>query len=158
LDSLQQHRDYLEAEWQDLLAAPLSARKARLVAALVDAYVDRMFAATRDEDDILEFRAAVAGRSVALGRVMALCSQQAGMRLATEAVKVPIAEYGTLGVEDFMVSLYNDYSVQRLLLVLPDGQRFAMLDVLREAIKGLKVAASRVNGAKGGRPRKTGQS
>ncbi len=133
MDSLQQHRDYLEAEWQSLCATPLSARKARLVAALVDAYVDRLFAASRDED-ILEFRAAMA-TSPALGQIMALCSDRA--TLVTEAVAVPIAEYGTLSVEDFMVSLYSDHSVQRLQLALPNGERFDMLDVLAEAISAL---------------------
>ena len=89
MDSLRQHRDYLEGEWRAAQAAPLSARKARLVAMLIDAYIDRLFAATPNAGDILEFRAAVAARSVALGRIMALCAQQAGMRLVTEAVTVP---------------------------------------------------------------------
>jgi hypothetical protein len=57
--------------------------------------------------------------------------------LATEAVIVPVAEYGTLPVEDFMVSLYNDHTVQRLMLVLADGARVDMLETLREAIAAL---------------------
>jgi hypothetical protein len=134
LDSLRQHRDYLEAEWQSLRAAPLSARKARLVAALVDAYVDRLFAAS-DYDDILEFRAGMAAGSRGLGPIMALCSERA--TIMTEAVAVPMAEYGALGVEDFMVSLYNNHSVQKLRLALPNGERFDMLDVLAEAIGAL---------------------
>ena len=136
MDSLRQHRDYLEGEWQSLRAAPLSARKAGLVAALVDAYVDRLFASTRSEDDILAFRATMAAGSPALRRIMALCSQNSA-QLVTEAVIVPIAEYGTLPVEDFMVSLYNDHTVQRLVLVLADGARVDMLETLREAIAAL---------------------
>ena len=134
MDSLRLHRDYLEAEWESLRVAPLSARKARLVAALIDAYVDRMFAASSDAD-ILEFRGGMAARSRGLGQIIALCSDRA--TLVTEAVAVPIAEYGTLGIEDFMVSLYNDHSVQRLRLVTTDGERFDMLDVLAEAIGAL---------------------
>lgn len=108
-----------------------------LVAALVDAYVDRLFAADPDTDDILDYRAKIAARSLALGQIMALCSGQDGVRLVIEAVSVPLADYGTLGVEDFMVSLYNDLSVQRLRLVLPDGTRRDMLEVLDEAIAAL---------------------
>lgn len=100
---------------------------------LIDAQVDRLFA-ERGEQDILVFRAALGASSPALGLVMALCSEQAGVELVTEAVGVPLADYGKLGVEDFMVSLYNDHSVQRLRIVLPDGERRDMLAVLAEAM------------------------
>ena len=133
MDSLRAHRDYLEGEWQGLLTAPLSARKARLVAALVDAYVDRLFAATPGAEDILAFRAAMSAGSPALGAIMALSGQD-GVQLATEAVAVPIADYGALGVEDFMVSLYNDHTVQRLVLVMADGSRHNMIDTIAAAI------------------------
>lgn len=115
--------------------APLSRRKALLVAALVDAYVDRLFAADVQAEDVLAFRADVPKKSPALGHIMALCA--GGAQLLTEAVEVPIADYGSLGVEDFMVSLYNQHSLQRLRLVLPDGARLDMLIVLQEAVEGL---------------------
>ena len=136
MDSLEAHRAYLEAEWLAAQAAPLSARKAMLVAMLVDAYVDRLFAARPDAEDILVFRDDTAAGSPALGLIMALCAQR-GVWLVTEAVAVPIADYGALGVEDFMVSLYNDHSVQRLRLVTADGRRHDMLATLREAIAAL---------------------
>ena len=132
--SLRSHRDYLEEEWRALQAAPLSLRKARLVAALIDAYVDRLFAADGTSDDIIAFRAGMAADSPALADVMALCSQHAGVTLAIEAVAVPLADYGALSVEEFMVSLYNDHSVQRLRLVRVDGTRRDMLEVFAEAI------------------------
>ena len=116
-------------------AAPLSARKAMLVAALVDAYVDRLFGATPDAEDILAFRAGVATQFTALGHIMALCAGRA--HLVTKAVVVPIADYGALAVEDFMVSLYNDHSVQRLRLIHPDGSGADMLETLVEAIAAL---------------------
>lgn len=134
MDSLRQHRNYLEAEWRALQAAPLSARKAMLVAALVDAFVDRLFAAAADADDILEFREDIAMRSSALGQIMALCSGRA--RLMTDSVAVPLQDYNALGVEDFMVSLYNDHSVQRLRLSMA-GESSDMLAVLGEAIAAL---------------------
>lgn len=134
MDSLQRHRDYLEGEWLAAQAAPLSARKAMLVAMLIDAHVDRLFAATPDADDILDFRAAAAARSAALGRIMALCGG-GNVTLVTEAV--PVADYRALAVEDFMVSLYNGQTVQRLLLVTPDGGRHDMLETLRGALSAL---------------------
>jgi hypothetical protein len=130
LADLRQHRDYLDGEWRALQAAPLSARKAMLVAALVDAYVDRLFSADGEAGDILEYRSRVATQSPALGSIMALCSGR--VRLVTEAVAVPIADYGALAVEDFMVSLYNDHSVQRLRLNGSD-----MMKTLAEAIAAL---------------------
>ena len=137
MDNLRQHLDYLQAEWRAWGGAPLSRPKALLVAALVDAYVDRLFAVDTAADDILVYRAEATARSSALGQVMALCAGTAGFAVVTEAVVVPLTDYGTLGVEDFMVSLYNDHSVQRLLLVLPDGSKRNMLEVLSEAIAAL---------------------
>ena len=135
MDSLRHHRDYLEGAWQAAQAAPLSARKAMLVAALVDAYVDHLFGQDPDVGDILEHRAAIATRVPALGLVMALCAQRG--RLVTEAQAVPIEDYGALGVEDFMVSLYNHHTVQRLRLVADDGSRHDILETLRAAVDAL---------------------
>ena len=109
-----------------------------LVAALVDAYVDRLFAADPDADDILVYRAKLGAAAPALGLILALGAGRDGVRLVTEAVSVPLADYGALDVEDFMVSLYNDHSVPRLLLALPDGGRRDMLEVLEEAIAALE--------------------
>lgn len=108
-----------------------------LVAALVDAYVDRLFAADGEAEDILVFRAAAASASPALAQIMALCSRQVGTALVMESIAVPIANYGTLAVEDFMVSLYNGHTVQRLRLVTSTGASFDMHEVLAEAIAGL---------------------
>ncbi len=139
MDKLRQHRDYLEGEWLSLKARPLSARQAMLVAALVDAYVDRLFAADAEADDILTYRAAMGTTYPALGLILALWARRPDIALVTEAVAVPIADYGRLSVEDFMVSLYNDHSVQRVLLALPDGTRRDMLETLREAIAALDM-------------------
>ncbi|MCS6759540.1 MAG: hypothetical protein MO852_11710 [Candidatus Devosia euplotis] len=75
--------------------------------------------------------------SAPLGRILALCAAGDKTRLVIESVAVPLAEYGRLSVEDFMVSLYNDHSVQRLLLVTVDGARHDMLDTLEGAIAAL---------------------
>lgn len=143
MDSLTRHLDYLEGEWRAAQAAPLSARKAVLVAMLIDAYVDRMFAALPEAGDILEYRAKVAATSPALRLVMALCSRRHGVDLVTEAVQVPIADYGKLSEADFMVSLYNDHSVQRVRIVGADGERRDMHEVLREAMEALGLADRR---------------
>lgn len=115
-------------------------RKARLVAALVDAHVDRLFVALPDPDDILTFREAMAAGSPELARIMAL-GGQGEVYMVTEAVAVPIAEYGALPVEDFMVSLYNDHTVQRLLIVTADGRRHDLIDTLGQAIAALDGAS-----------------
>jgi hypothetical protein len=135
LDRLARHRQYLEGEWRDLRAAPLSSRKAMLVAMLVDGMVDRLFEADEAAEDILEFRAAMGAASPALGRIMGLAERK--HRLEIAAVAVPLAAYGGLSVADFMVSLYNDHSVMRLVLVTADGARLDMLATLEEAVAGL---------------------
>ena len=139
---LARHWDYLETEWQAAQAAPLSLRRVLLVAALIDAYADRLFAAAAEAEDILAFRAALAAVP-AIGLVFDVCAQRLdGPRLVIEAVKVPIADYGVLPVEDFMVSLYNDHSVQRVMIVLPDGGRRLAHQVLAEAIEAFRLRNS----------------
>ena len=107
-----------------------------LCALLADAYADRLFATDPGADDILEFRRGLAARSQALQHVFDLAAGR--LQLVTEAVPVPLADYHKLGVEDFMVSLYNDHSVQRVRIALPDGGRAPVHDVLAEAIAFLK--------------------
>ena len=118
-------------------------RKARLVALLIDAYADRLFAVDAGADDILEYRAALAAVSPALALVFALAANRpAGPQLVTEAVAVPLADYPTLDVADFMVSIYNDRTIQRVLVAMPDGQRLIAHAVLEEAIEILKGATN----------------
>ena len=134
--SLGDHLAYLEAELAAARAAPLSSRKAMLVAMLTDAYADRLFAEQDETDDILVFRDLVAARSPELALVFALA--RGDVRLTTAAMTVPIAEYGQLGVEDFMVSLYNQDSVQRVFIMTSDGRRQLAHDVLAGAIDAVR--------------------
>ncbi|MBI4922362.1 MAG: hypothetical protein HY834_11480 [Devosia nanyangense] len=140
---LKHHFTYLEAAFAESLAAPLSARKAMLVAVLADAYADRLFAAGgTGAEDILAFRAGLAAQSEALALVFALCAAKpGGARLVTEAVEVPIADYPILGVADYMVSLYNQNTVFRVRIALPDGGRRLVHEVLAEAIAVLRALA-----------------
>ena len=95
-------------------AAPLSRKRAMLAVLLVDAAADALYA-TSGEDDILAFRERLATESDALALAFALATQlEDGPRLVVEPVEVPIADYPQLGVEDFMVSLYNGRTVQRV--------------------------------------------
>lgn len=103
-----------------------------LVAMLADAYADRLFGEQDATEDILAFRAGLAAQSEALGHCFALARGE--LRLVTEAVEVPLADYGRLRVEDFMVSLYNQHTVQRVRLVLPDGPRLPGHEVVGEAV------------------------
>lgn len=105
------------------------------MALLLDDLADRLFALTPAADDVLDFRADLAARSPALGLLFALTALDPdGARLVTEAVEVPLAEYSALAVEDFMVSLYNDHTVQRVLIATPDGGRHDALEVIGEAL------------------------
>lgn len=137
------HRAYLRAAFEAAEAAPLSARKAMLVAMLIDAEADRLFRPTAEADDILAFREGLAAASPALGLVFGLAAMRPdGPRLVTEAVPVPTAEYGALPVQDFMVSLYNGHTVQRVRIALPDGGRHEAHAVLLEAIAALDALSN----------------
>jgi hypothetical protein len=138
LAELAAHLAYLRAELEAAQRAPLSVRKALLVVMLVDAYADRLFAAQAAEDDILEFRAQLAAGVPALGLVFDVAAGRA--RLVTEAVEVPIEAYDRLSVQDFMVSLYNGHSVQRVRIVAGDGMRYEAHMVLTEAVATLDAA------------------
>ena len=132
---MEPHFTTLTAELAAARAAPLSAKKALLVALLADAYVDRLFAAQEAESDILRYRENLAAHSPALALVMALAGRQPGApALVIEAVPVPLADYAGLAVADFMVSLYNEHSVQRVRLALADGGRLAAHEVLDAAV------------------------
>ena len=118
-------------------AAPLSLKKAWLAALLIDQAADALFAARHggQGDDILAFRAELAGQSQALALVFAIAGRE--LELSTETVEVPLGDYDNLTVEDFMVSLYNAHTVQRVRVVLPDGGRWDVHEVLERALKDL---------------------
>jgi hypothetical protein len=136
---LERHFAYLEAEWAAAQAAPLSRRRAMLVVMLVDAFVDRLFAADASSDDILEFRSRLGRQVPALGLVMQLAADKPdGPRLVTEAVEIALEDYPRLDLADYMVSLYNDRTVQRVCVALPDGARRLAHDVLGEVVEALR--------------------
>lgn len=109
-----------------------------LAAYLIDTFVDRLFAARAEPaGDILAFRADIAAAHSSLGLVLDLAAGRA--ELSLDAVEVPLSDYGELSVEDFMVSLYNQHSVQRLRIALPDGGRAEVHVVLAAAIAALQA-------------------
>lgn len=117
----------------------LSRKKAMLAAHLVDAFADRLFAARNEPaGDILAFRSGLRAAHPALGLVFDLVAGRA--ELVVEAVEVPLADYGKLSVEDFMVSLYNQHSVQRVRIAPADGRREDVHVVLADAVSGLLAA------------------
>jgi hypothetical protein len=132
------HLAYAAEAVGDARCATLSRKKAQLAAFLVDAYVDRLFAAIgAPAGDILAFRADLAAARPALALVFDLVAGRA--ELVIEAVEVPIADYGKLSVEDYMVSLYNHNTVQRVRIATPDGRRADIHAVLAEAIAGFSA-------------------
>ncbi len=122
-------------------AATLFARKAILVAVLLDAFADRAFDAWRDRrervfgaEDVLAYRAAVAAACPEMAAVFGdVARADTISRIAVRTVKVPLPEYGELSVQDYMVSLYNQNTVQRVMLV-GDGPDRPAHPVLRDAI------------------------
>ncbi len=134
--SLDRHFAYLTEAVADARQAMLSRRKAMLAAHLIDAFVDRLFAACAEPArDILAFRTRMTETYPPLGMVLDLVAGRAELKL--EAVEVPLADYGKLSVEDFMVSLYNQHSVQRLLIATFDGGRQDVHAVLAAAVAAL---------------------
>jgi hypothetical protein len=132
-----QGRVQLAAHWQMLqrdlaasLAAPSSLRKAWLVAVLIDHLPDRLWQACTEAGrpppggapDLLAYRAQLRSGSPALAEVFALVAMEPdGPRLQLLPVAVPPDAVAALPVEDFMVSLYNNHHVQRLLLTTPSS-------------------------------------
>jgi hypothetical protein len=130
---------------------PLSSRKTLLVAVLLDNFCDQAFDALRgsqpvrvfDAEDVLGFRQRLRAEEPALGPIFDLCaSQPGGPRLEIRAVAVPIEKYGTLSIEDYMVSLYNDNTVQRVVIAAQDWPILVAHEVLGKAIAYLKKAFS----------------
>lgn len=107
------HLRYLRGEKAAAERAQLSALKAILVAMLIDAYPDRLFAAQRSPTTSWRSAPALPPPSRALGLVFALVA--GGVRPVALAVTVPVEDYSALTVQDFMVSLCNGYTVQRVL-------------------------------------------
>lgn len=120
----------------DLTAAPLSRKAAMLVALLIDRAVDARFRAS-GADDRLAYRAGLAAGSDALALVMALAAmREGGVRLVLEPVTLAAADAAGLSEPDYMVSLYNAGTVQRVLIA--DGAaRHDALKTLHEAARHL---------------------
>lgn len=137
--TLKEHFTYLDDAVAAARAAPLSARKAMLAATLIDAWPDRAYAAgTTGAEDVLAYRADLAAGSEPLALVFALCGPGAERpRLVTEAVEVPIAEYHLLSVQDYMVSLYNGNTVQRVRIAVGET-RHDVHEVLAAAVAALR--------------------
>ena len=125
------------------LAAPLSVRKVLLVAVLLDHFADRVFAQFRDvpnkvlgAQDVLAWRAILAARSEPLALLAELASgRHDGATLRIDPITVPIADYPALDVEDYMVSLYNQNTVQRVVIVKGDSSTVLAHDILAAAVE-----------------------
>ena len=141
------HLALLRDEYAASLAAPLSGRQVMLVAVLADHFPDRVFAARRDTpdsvlgaEDLPAYRALLRQHFPALGTLFDLCAfRPGGPRLLIKTVEVPLADYPRLSVEDFMVSLYNRHTVQRVMLVGADGTQTLAHVLLGDAVKAAEA-------------------
>jgi hypothetical protein len=147
--TLAEHFALIEEENRASLSAPLSARKVMLVMVLLDQFADRMFAAYRAQapekvlfaEDVLGYRDTLKDRSPALAAIFSLCALRPdGPVLKVVAVEVPIADYPQLPVEDYMVSLYNQNTVPRVVIAWPDGRQTLADGVLAEAVRWWQAA------------------
>lgn len=118
-------------------AAPQSRKAAMLAALQLDAAVDAL-ARAGDENDILAGRSALRYRLPALAPILDLAAMD-GTILVLEPVEVALGDYPALGVEDFMVSLYNGRTVPRVLIAWPDGRRQDVHEVLAAALAALEA-------------------
>jgi len=118
-------------------ASPQSRKKAMLAALLIDAAVDALFEMC-GESDVLAFRADVCARAPQLRPVLDLAAID-GTSLVLEPVEVDIRDYPALGVEDFMVSLYNGRTVPRVLIATPDARRIDVHGALSAALAALEA-------------------
>ena len=138
-------------EHRQSLAAPLSARKVLLVAVLLDHFADLVFTRWRDmpervlgAQDVLDWRATLAKQCPALALVAHLASgKHDGATLRIDTIRLPIADYPALGIEDYMVSLYNQNSVQRVVVARRDGSTVLAHDILAAALAYLDKAGWR---------------
>lgn len=142
--TLADHFALVEDEYRQSLAAPLSVRQAFLTAVLIDHLPDRAFAAYRasdptkvfDAEDLPAYRALLRSRSRALADIFDLCALKPdGPVLKVVAIAVPISDYPSLSVQDFMVSLYNGNTVQGVVVAWPDGAQTLVHEVLAEGIR-----------------------
>ena len=117
--------------------APQSRKKAMLAALLIDAAVDALFEAS-GQDDVLVFRGTIAERDPLLRLVLDLAAMDGAM-LVLEPVETAIGDYPALGVEDFMVSLYNGRTVPRVLIATPDARRIDVHEALSAALAALEA-------------------
>lgn len=140
--TLADHFSMILAEIADLDAHPLSARQAKLVLTLFDKFADRVYFDRRDRApeplaaaaDIIAWRDGLRARCPALGAIFDACAVPPVGGLVTAAVEVPLADFPRLSTADFMVSLYNGLTVQRVLLAAPDGPTRLAREVIGEAL------------------------
>lgn len=116
-----------------LEAAPLSRKKAMLLVLLLDEAIGA------GADDPLARRAELAAAHPALATVIDLAAMhETGPRLVLEPVAVDAAQAAALREADYMVSLYNGATVQRLRIAWADARRADALDLLRQAAAALE--------------------
>lgn len=146
---IQRHAGTIAPAWTAALVAvqvsghaPLSARHALHAAVLIDQLSDIAFPvrgafpvpALVTAGDLSAFRAGLRDCERSLGDIMDLTACGANApRLEVRATAVAPEEFSALPVADLMVSLYNDGTVPRLMLVQLDGGKQQMQHLLQAA-------------------------
>lgn len=118
--------------------APLSRRRAMLAVLLADDFVERCYSEQPGRaEDVLAWRASLAAASPALALIFQLAAMEPeGARLVIEAVAVQTEARAGLNTPDYMVSVYNHGTVQRVLVAVGEA-RHDVHAVLAEAVRVL---------------------
>lgn len=147
----------LHDAFADSLAAPLSVRQVRLVLAMLDMLPAHAFAGFRSEpglvdgaEDLPAYRSRLAQRAPALRLIFEGGEIDGGSRLRLGPMPVTEGMLMTLPVEDFMVSLYNDNTVQRVFIGARDGSLRLAHEVLGEAMAWWEGEMERLGRESGG--------
>jgi hypothetical protein len=143
LAELKDYWPFLRDAVQTSREAPLSRRKAMRAVVLIDGLLDKISESGAVGDDLPEARRAIAAKWPSLAVIMDLAGvERDGPSLVVMEQEVPLKRYQDLAVEDFMVSLYNNHCVQRLVVIGAAMAPIPMEHLLDKALEELTILGS----------------
>lgn len=134
-------------------SAALSVRHAVLAATLLDELPAAVFDAFRGTPAVLgaaniaSWRARLRSASPALALLADSCAARPdGPHLRLATVPVPEEAIRTMPIEDFMVSVYNQSTVERVVVATPGGEVTPARDILEAAAEWWRAELARLAG------------
>ena len=140
LAELKDYRRFLHEAVQAYREAPLSRRKAMRAVVLIDGLLEKILESGAVGDDLLEARRAITAKWPSLAVIMDLAAvERDGPSLVVMEQEVRLEQYQQLAVEDFMVSLYNNHRVQRLVVTRGGVAPISLEQLLDKALEELST-------------------